>query len=521
MKHLIVTIAIFTLTYQFLSAQTSFVISYGDTLSNLIGQQGIVDKNENRVMIGKRFAVKDNPHVAFFDSTNKHKWSFYIDNKSATANKIIQTKDGHYIALYSNGISSQLIKFTNTGTILWYKDHSNIYSFIDAIEDTTTSNVYFIGSLDGKLILMSLNPSGNLVASTAFSLTPASSYLFAQSIGITHDGNLILCAVASYLGGPNAKPVVIKSTKQGGIIWSSVFSSTTSNMLIDKLIESKIDHSFFGVGYRSTGVANTFDAFSLKLDTGGNYVNNKSIEFTYQDNYYDVCEAPNGGFVAIGMTKPVAVCGGNLFMTKFSANNDTAYHKTYGTANGNGAFFFNIAPHKSGGFQAFGTGSLWSILKVPYDYNFIKTDSLLELPCKKYNQAFNQSTLAITQANNVITTTYTPAFTTTYVQLFDSMQAADGCNGIVLATNNFNKLEDNFTIYPVPASNEITINAAKNANYSFTIYTIDGKLIHQSATNKYSSKLNTSSWSDGTYLIQITMENKQKVFKKIIINRSF
>ena len=497
----------------FSHAQLTQVIAYGDSNANYLGQQGLLDDEQNRIMTGKRFQTNDYPHIGFFDKNNVYQWSFYLNKTSATALKIIQTKDRNYIASFYPGI---VLKFNALGNILWYKDFSNVSNWEDMFEDSN-GDVYMVATSGSRLLLSKMDLNGTIVWTSGYSLTPVSSYLFGKSIEETYDGNLVVGGVASYLNGTYAKPVLLKLTKSGTIIWSSVFTCPNASMLIDKFIESKNDHGFFGVGYNGTNTTNTFNGLSLKIDSNGNYVNNKSIDHPFHDTYYDVCESDDGGFVAVGMSKPVEVCGGNVFFTKFTLNNDTVFHKVYGTAMGNGAFFFNVQNAPNGGYYSFGTGSLWSSINMPYDYTFLNTDAQLELPCKKFNQSFTQSILTITQDSNVVKNTFTPLFTDVYTITKDTMMAVNACTGQILNSSNIELVVHDLSIIPNPAINTVTISTKNKPIKSITVFAIDGKQIYSTTCNSFSMIIPCSTWSKGTYIVQTEVEQQKRVYSKIQI----
>ncbi|QLH46113.1 MAG: hypothetical protein HWD58_11040 [Bacteroidota bacterium] len=109
------------------------------------------------------------------------------------------------------------------------------------------------------------------------------------------------------------------------------------------MAESDIDGSLVTIGYTGNMMdANSFDGFMLKMDSAGNHITNKTIAFNFWDYFYDVCLMGNGHMMAIGMSKPVQVCGGNLFYTRFDQTGDTVFTRVYGTPSGNGANFNNI-----------------------------------------------------------------------------------------------------------------------------------------------------------------------------------
>ena len=493
---------------------TAQVIALGAQGYNYMGQQGIIDQAQNMVMSGKLFMVDDLAHLALFDKNNVRQWSFHLDKKNTAAQKIIQTRDMNYVAIFSGAL---ILKFDALGNILWYRNFTNVSGYEDLVEDET-GDLFVVGTAGSKLLVTKLSPAGNPDWTNAYSHNPISDSHMGKSIQMTHDRQLIVCGLVSYTSAAYAKASALKLDKSGNIIWAHVFSCATRTLFIDKLIQSTSDYSFFGVGYNGGNNSTaSFDGFSLKLDSAGNYVNNKSIGFTYYDTYYDVCEASDGGFVAVGLSKPDLVCGGNLFFTKFNQANDTLFNKGYGTSAGNGSFFFNIAPSPKGGYYAFGTGSLWSTINVPYDYTFLQTDAQLELPCNRYSQPFNQDTLTITQSSPIIKSSYSPVFTDNYIKTNDSMHAVDACSGQPLGGSNVEQLAISLQIIPNPSHNAVSIRSQGSQLTELSIYTLQGKPQYHAYPAAHQADILTATWPNGIYFVKAINAANQVFTQKLII----
>ena len=82
----------------------------------------------------------------------------------------------------------------------------------------------------------------------------------------------------------------------------------------------------------------------------------------------------------------------------------------------------------------------------------------------------------------------------------------------------FDKFESsNFKIYPVPASNEITIDAKTNVIESITLFDITGKEINTFSVDSSIIKIDVSNYAKGTYIFQVKSD-KGILNRKIIIN---
>lgn len=81
-----------------------------------------------------------------------------------------------------------------------------------------------------------------------------------------------------------------------------------------------------------------------------------------------------------------------------------------------------------------------------------------------------------------------------------------------LSTNDFEK--NNFTVYPNPASNFITISSELSIDANFEISDINGKLLSKGRVEN-NSEIDISQLQSGFYLISISSEYKKQTFKII------
>ncbi|SMC42577.1 reprolysin-like metallopeptidase [Moheibacter sediminis] len=91
-----------------------------------------------------------------------------------------------------------------------------------------------------------------------------------------------------------------------------------------------------------------------------------------------------------------------------------------------------------------------------------------------------------------------------------------------MSVDDVNKA-DALTIYPNPSTGVFTIELdSKSNNISYSVYSLEGKLISQNNVNhnggKFSQKLNLSHLPSGTYLIQVN-NGAEKISKKLIIKK--
>ncbi|MGB0888451.1 MAG: M1 family aminopeptidase [Vicingaceae bacterium] len=91
--------------------------------------------------------------------------------------------------------------------------------------------------------------------------------------------------------------------------------------------------------------------------------------------------------------------------------------------------------------------------------------------------------------------------------------------GITVGLETQTDFEQNIKVYPNPADNFIWIensSSKKSFNNSVEIYSLTGKLIHQT-TFKNKKKINTEKWKSGTYIISVSSNNNATYTSKIIL----
>ncbi|WP_326982876.1 zinc-dependent metalloprotease family protein [Chryseobacterium sp. MYb264] len=90
-----------------------------------------------------------------------------------------------------------------------------------------------------------------------------------------------------------------------------------------------------------------------------------------------------------------------------------------------------------------------------------------------------------------------------------------------LATGEVEKADDGIKIYPNPSNGIFTIEADSRSGISYTVFTMEGRLIHpkkEMQSGKVTEKVNLSSVPTGVYIIQVDKDG-QKISKKLIISK--
>jgi hypothetical protein len=280
------------------------------------------------------------------------------------------------------------------------------------------------------------------------------------------------------------------------------------------MAESDIDGSLVAIGYTGNMMdANSFDGFMLKMDSAGNHITNKTVAFNYWDYFYDICLMGNGQMMAIGMSKPVQVCGGNLFYTRFDQVGDTVLTRVYGTPSGNGANFNNIQKRNQD-YYSFGSGSLWANIASGYEYQMVRVDSLAMGPCKLYAQQFTVQTLNVTTLGSVSRTNFTPAIVTEYQITKDTLYAVNACSGQPLELKEI-KRAVNISLYPNPSRDNLYVQCSERIQ-QLKVYDLNGRVLMQQTCQMPAWILPVRNLKNGIYVIRLEMENGEVASRQYV-----
>ncbi len=134
---------------------------------------------------------------------------------------------------------------------------------------------------------------------------------------------------------------LVKTNSNGDTLWTKTFNYNRGLNACYKIRETK-DKGFILCG--ATCYADpTNDALLMKLDSTGNIVWQKSYGGVpgYIDDFYDVRQTADGGYIAVGETKsfPPDSFNLNTYVVKTDSNGDTLWTRTYFGLNGQE--FFN------------------------------------------------------------------------------------------------------------------------------------------------------------------------------------
>ncbi len=477
---------------------------------------------------------------------------------SEYAKCIRQTTDGGYIVVGTTpsnngnvsgnhgGDDAWLIKLNASGDLQWQKCLGGSSTENGNAVRQTTDGGYIIagdaasnnGNVSGgngsnDFWVVKVNASGELEWQNTFG---GSSYDHAYDIEQTSDGGYIAVGsvnstngdVTNYNGGM-FDGWVVKLSATGELQWQKTFGGSGADQL--RSVKQTTDGGYIMAGTTDSnnGIVNDnnggVDFWVVKIDTSGNLQWQNALGGSNNDNGQAVIQASDGTYMAIGSTSSFGgdVSGNHggmdVWMVKLSTSGELLWQKCFG---GTGSEVGrSIAQTSDSGFivSGFSTSSNHDVTfnNGGFDFWIFKTDNSGNLQWQKSlgGSGTDDSTSVQQTADGgyVLTgsTTSTNGNVTHNNGIYDfwivKLEATE------MSVSEY--LSSSVKIYPNPASEHINIET-ELADIHVTIFDIQGKALFKSDINSRLFTINTESFANGIYLIQMHHGNSI-LNKKLII----
>ena len=260
----------------------------------------------------------------------------YNDGGYDIAYFIRQTSDGGYIVVGTMnpaggntyvGTYGVILKLDPSGNLQWQKSYD--YGFYYSVSQTSDSGYIVVGNANlgsaGSAIVLRLDPNGNIVWHKDFE---GSSWDIANSVQQTSDGGYIVGGYTYSFGAGACDVWVLKLDSSGNITWQKTYGGAGHDY------ESSIQQTSDG-GYIVTGDTNSFgaggyDAWVLKLDSGGSVIWQKTYGGTSDEWIESVQQTPDGGYIISGGTSSFGAGGYDAWSMKLDSGGSVIWQKTYG-----------------------------------------------------------------------------------------------------------------------------------------------------------------------------------------------
>ncbi|MDR2109237.1 MAG: cell wall-binding repeat-containing protein [Coriobacteriales bacterium] len=176
-----------------------------------------------------------------------------------------------------------------------------------------------------------------------------------DSVAPTPDGGYVAV-------GSSYDAIIVKFDAGGNVLWAKSYGGSSSDGFSSVVCTP--DGGYVAVGYSSSAggdfsaTKGMYDATIAKFDADGNKLWAKSYGGNYNDNFDSVAPTPDGSYVAVGSSYstdgdfPAAKGQQDAIIAKFDVNGNKLWAKSYGENFDD--FFFSVAPASDGGYVAAG-----------------------------------------------------------------------------------------------------------------------------------------------------------------------
>ena len=464
---------------------------------------------------------------------------------------IQQTSDGGYIfagtendtPLTTTG-NFAVIKLNSLGNIQWQKSlGGNLTDRAYSIRPTTDGGYIVAGetaSNDGDVTgnhggidfwVVKLSSLGNIEWQKTFggNLTD-----IARSVQQTSDGGYIIAGETSSTNGDvignhgSFDYWVIKTDSSGNIQWQKTLGGTADDRAYE--IQQTTDNGYVIAGYTSSnngdvsGNHGTTDYWIVKLGSTGDLQWQKALGGTAADRAHAIRQSADGGYFVAGTTfstnGDITVNYGlsDYWIVKLTATGDIQWQKSFGNSLRENAH--GIDATADGGCivtgEKYGIPQEGSTSGTAYpDYWVIKLNAAGIVEWQEtYGGSLSDISTCIQQTSDggYIIGGYSHQGNNTAFDFWIIKLAASQLS------SQENKFETKISIYPNPAKDFVNLtNLPKES--TVTVYNSAGRKIFSEKYSQTNISIDTSSFVNGLYFIQIESSEKGIISEKLIISK--
>ncbi len=418
-----------------------------------------------------------------------------------------------------------IAKFSSTGTVLWAQCGMGSYSSYGySVATDPSGNAILVGIYQGATInfgTYTLTLSGGIVDVFTVSYSPSGVVQWAKTAG-----GIGGCQIAD-----------VATDASGNIYISGSFESPYVTFDTDTLTSAGSSDIYI-VKYSSTGTV-----IWAKRAGGTSWDGGASVITDYTGNIY-VTGCFISPTISFGVNTFVNQGAGqaDVFITKYSAAGNVVVAKSAGSSFP--VVGYSLASSVTGTNNAIGiylTGSFYgpsiifdtdTLIHQPLTFDpmfIVKYDENLNVICATFLESGGDDNNAIATdnfGNAYIAGDFavnpfivgTDSFTLTGTELF--FVAKYNCSGTTVSNSEIRNPNFEITIYPNPATNNLTITFAEpQKNTTIKILNLLGETVNseQLIVNSKSATIDVSDVAQGMYFVQITDETKNSITKKIIV----
>ncbi|MES2140879.1 MAG: T9SS type A sorting domain-containing protein [Bacteroidota bacterium] len=261
-------------------------------------------------------------------------WLLKIDNDGDTlwskrygtwgndqGQEIIPTSDGNYMITGAtssppnNNYQAYLTKIDPNGVVLWEKYYGGTnYEIGNSVKQTPDGGYIMLGitysyGVNGNAYLVKTNSTGDTAWTKNFGGNQLDEGIF---IVVNSDSTYTFCVRDSSTAGKNIDVQIIKTDKNGIVIWDKHYGGTEKDT--DKMIQKTSDG-----GYVVSAITRSFglslpDMWILKLDSNGDTLWTRKYGGADNEHCYSTRQTSDGGYIAVGKCESFSSENGIMFL---------------------------------------------------------------------------------------------------------------------------------------------------------------------------------------------------------------
>lgn len=245
-----------------------------------------------------------------------------------------QTRDGGYIiagetSSFGNGFQVYLLKTDSNGNPIWQKTFGEIYQdgarSVLQLDDegyiiAGLTDLSGFGNFDAYIIRT--DSTGNLVWEKTYGGNNAE---WIEEIQETNDSGFILVG-RTYVSG-NGDIYLIKTTNNGETLWTKTYGGANEDYGFSV---QQVHNGYIITGHTSSYGAGGYDFYLVKTDLVGNILWQKTFGGADDDYAYSVQQTSDSGYIIVGSSLSFGTGLTDIYIVKTDSTGNFLWDKTLG-----------------------------------------------------------------------------------------------------------------------------------------------------------------------------------------------
>jgi hypothetical protein len=442
----------------------------------------------------------------------------YGGNGYDEGNDVKQTLDGGYIITGSTSSIGQgntdmyLLKLDSMGQVKFQKTFGGVSNEIGkSIVQLADSSYVMAGYTSSSgvggydMFLVKADKTGNLIWQKTYG---GSDWDFANSMDTTADGGFIIAGTTYSYGKGNADGFVIKTDANGDTTWTKTFGGLKDDEF--KSVIQTSDGKYALTGYTKSFNDSLGDGWIIRIDQNGIATYTTSVGGLYSDVLNDVVELTNTNLYYVGSNKSYKN-GINTVNWRYSINSSNGLVLDDYIGNTNTERYNSSAVGLNG-----------TVISVGYN-NFVGASSDANIHVYTPNLGYisyfpfgienTDELFSISRTKDKGFVSVGSCFGNTSLLkdiLFVKTDSLGQYGTSIIGIEEKEQTKIILGIYPNPTSDYINLKISNYKNYKnihYQIIDLNGRVILSNTINEMIKTIETSSLSDGLYLLQIFDSN--------------